>query len=56
MISFIMQNDEILFLVWGYQISQANNITNRNLLAIPVGIGQKHNVDAIVQKVIYYSL
>ncbi|KAF3451542.1 hypothetical protein FNV43_RR07637 [Rhamnella rubrinervis] len=30
--------------------SKENNITHRNLLAVPVGIGQKHNVDAIVEK------
>ncbi|XP_048325609.1 uncharacterized protein LOC107406818 [Ziziphus jujuba] len=30
--------------------SKANNYSNRNLLAIAVGIGQKHYVDLIVQK------
>ncbi|XP_027346395.1 uncharacterized protein LOC113858116 isoform X2 [Abrus precatorius] len=30
--------------------SKASVYTNRNLLAVPVGITQKHNVDAMVQK------
>lgn len=29
-------------------------MTNRNLLAIPVGIKQKSNVDAIVKKVLQF--
>ena len=30
---------------------QASAYSNRNLLAVPVGIKQKRNVDAMVQKV-----
>lgn len=30
---------------------QANVYSNRNLLAVPVGIKQKQNVDAMVKKV-----
>ena len=36
---------------WQWQV---NDYSHRNLLAIPVGIEQKHNVDAIVQKVIQF--
>lgn len=32
---------------------QSRDYSNRNLLAIPVGITQKHNVDAMVQKVLF---
>lgn len=32
---------------------QFRDFSNRNLLAIPVGIKQKHNVDAMVQKVLF---
>lgn len=32
---------------------QANVTSNHNLLAIPVGIKQKYNVDMIVKKVLY---
>jgi hypothetical protein len=35
---------------------QINGYSNRNLLAIPVGIQQKLNVDAIVQKVMHIFL
>lgn len=40
--------------MWWLLNSQANNHTHRNLLAMPVGIGQKYNVDSIVQKVIHF--
>ena len=33
---------------------QVNGYCNRNLLAMPVGIKQKRNVNAIVQKVIHF--
>uniref|UniRef100_A0A2P2M229 Uncharacterized protein MANES_17G040800 n=1 Tax=Rhizophora mucronata TaxID=61149 RepID=A0A2P2M229_RHIMU len=33
--------------------SKVVSYSHRNLLAIPVGIQQKHNVDAIVQKVLH---
>lgn len=33
--------------------TQGVEMTNRNLLAVPVGIKQKGNVDAMVKKVLY---
>jgi hypothetical protein len=35
---------------------QINGYSNRNLLAMPVGIRQKLNVDAVVQKVMHIFL
>lgn len=35
---------------------QANVYSNRNLLAVPVGIKQKQNVDVMVQKVFFMLL
>lgn len=35
---------------------QGVEMTNRNLLAVPVGIKQKGNVDAMVKKVLYNFL
>lgn len=35
---------------------QINGYSNRNLLAMPVGIQQKLNVDAVVQKVMHILL
>ena len=35
---------------------QVNVTTNKNLLAMPVGIKQKENVDDIVQKVLHLVL
>jgi len=35
---------------------QANVYSNRNLLAVPVGIKQKQNVDVMVQKVLLMFL
>ena len=35
---------------------QINGYSDRNLLALPVGIQQKLNVDAIVQKVMHIFL
>jgi hypothetical protein len=35
---------------------QSRDYSNRNLLAIPVGIKQKHNVNAMVQKVLFMTI
>jgi hypothetical protein len=35
---------------------QSRDYSNRNLLAIPVGIKQKHNVNAMVQKVLFMNI
>lgn len=32
-------------------LQQSGELTNRNLLAMPVGLKQKDNVDAVVKKV-----
>jgi hypothetical protein len=54
----LMQKNQILIFLWHVVAIdlQINGYSNRNLLAIPVGIQQKLNVDAIVQKVMHIFL
>lgn len=47
-----LASDFLVLNMW-YQVSV---YTKRNLLAVAVGIKQKYNVDAMVQKVFFYNL